>query len=115
MWSNSSFALQGLRITNQTASSINQIHESFVVEDVWFKTVSGTKYADVTIRNTGNLAIRVSNIYVNNTKVPITPQTIAIGNVGTIQNIPVNWGSGDIQQVTVQTDRGTIIKQNWKS
>ena len=111
-WSNTSFAIQSLQIANQTTSRINLVKESFVVEDVWFKIVpypGGTKYADVTVRNTGDLAITVSHIYVNNTRVWNAGPTIPVGNIATIQNVPVNWCSGNVQSVLVETTRGTDI------
>ena len=117
-WSNGSFALKSLEITNQAASQINQVKESFVVEDVWFKITpypGGTKYADITVRNTGDLAVKISHVYVNNTSVTITPQTIPIGTIATISNVPVNWHSGSVQSVWVETERGTDVKQDWKS
>jgi len=77
-WANSSFALQGAQIVNQTASRINLAKEGVVVEDVWFNGTSPNQKAYVTIRNTGDLAIKVDYIYVNNTKVWTAGQTITI-------------------------------------
>ena len=116
-WSNSSFAIQSKQIANQTATRINLVKENFVVEDVWFYTKQpGDVYsANVTIRNTGDLAITVSKIYVNNTQVWSSSQSIPIGSVVTIQNVPVNWRSNDLQSVWIHTARGTDIKQVWKS
>jgi hypothetical protein len=115
-WSNSSFAMQSLQISNQTASRINLVKETFVVEDVWFFTKSGNvPYANVTIRNTGDLAITISKIYVNSTQVWSGSQTVAIGNVVTIKDVPIGWRSNDLQSVWTHTARGTDVKQTWKS
>jgi hypothetical protein len=114
-WSNSSFAMQSLQISNQTASRINLVKETFVLEDVWFFTESGSPYANVTIRNTGDLAITVSKIYVNNTQVWSGSQTIPIDSIATIEDVSVNWGSNDVQSVWIHTARGTDVKQAWKS
>lgn len=114
-WSNSSFAAQQLTIANQTNSKINMINESFVIEDVWFYTDADTfKYANVTIRNTGDLAITVSNIYVNNTQYWNSGQVIPIDGVAEIK-VRVTWGSDDLQSVWVKTARGAEVKQVWKS
>lgn len=116
-WSNSSFAIQTLKISNQTTSSINLLKENFVVEDVWFytKQPGSIQSANVTIRNTGDLAITVSKIYINNTQVWTGSQTIAIGSVATIKDVAVSWRSNDMQSVWIHTARGTDVKQNWKS
>jgi hypothetical protein len=121
-WSNSSFAMQSLQISNQTASRINLVKESFVLEDVWFytnppSTPPTNAYANVTIRNTGDLAITVSKIYINNTQVwpsSSTTQTIPVGGIATIK-APVAWKNGDLQSVWIHTARGTDVKQAWKS
>ena len=119
-WSNSSFAMQSLQISNQTASRINLVKENFVLEDVWFytnppSTPPTNAYANVTIRNTGDLAITVSKIYVNNTQVWSGSQTIAIDSIATIEDVSVSWGSNDVQSVWIHTARGTDVKQTWKS
>jgi len=112
-WSNSSFGLQSAQIANQTASRINLAKETFVVEDVWFFSSSGNKM-NVTIRNTGDLAVTISKIYVNNSQVWSGSQSITIGSVATIPNIPVSSTSGNVQNVLVHTLRGSDIKQDWK-
>jgi archaellum component FlaF (FlaF/FlaG flagellin family) len=112
-WSNSSFALQQLTISNQTSNRINLLKESFVVEDVWFYD-SGGKKADITIHNTGDLAITISKVYVNNTQVWSLGEVIPQDNTAKI-TVDTQWGSGDPQSISVQTARGSIAKQLWKS
>lgn len=114
VWSNSSFSITRQNIANSTDSKINMIRESFVVEDVWFYTQSGTDYGNVTIRNTGNVAIKISNIYVNNTQVWNAGQLINATKVVTIRTT-FNWEPGDLQSVWVKTARGAEVKQVWKS
>jgi hypothetical protein len=121
-WANTTFGIQQINVANQTASRINQIHENFVLEDVWFGCVpripdpciNGNHYANVTIRNTGDLAITVSKIYVNNTQYWTGSQTIAVGGVGKIQNVHFAWQSGKVQTIQVHTLRGSDMKQDWK-
>jgi hypothetical protein len=113
-WSSLSFATQQREISNQTTSRINLIKESFIIEDVWFYKQGQTNYANVTVRNTGSLAITVSDIYVNNTKMWNTGQVIPIGGVAKIK-VQTNWGSDDQQSIWVRTSRGSEVKQVWKS
>lgn len=112
-WSNSSFSITRQNIANNTDSKINMIRENFVVEDVWFYN-DGIDRANVTIRNTGNVVIKVSNIYVNNTEVWNAGQNINATNVYTIKTT-VDWGPDNLQSVWVKTVRGSEIKQVWKS
>ena len=113
-WSNSSFSITKQNIANSTDSKINMIRENFVVEDVWFYTQTGTDYANVTVRNTGNVMIKISNIYVNNTEVWNAGQNINATQAYTIKTT-VDWGSNNLQSVWVKTIRGSEIKQVWKS
>ena len=113
-WSNSSFSITKQNIANSTDSKINMIRENFVVEDVWFYTQTGTDYANVTVRNTGNVVIKISNIYVNNTEVWNAGQNINATKASTIKTT-VDWGPNDLQSVWVKTVRGSEIKQVWKS
>jgi len=115
-WSSSSFGIAQRDISNSTDSKINQIREYFVVEDVWFytETPPGTKYANVTVRNTGDVVIRVSHIYINNTQAWNDGQSINATKAATIQ-VQTDWGSNDLQSIWVKTYRGSEVKQIWKS
>ena len=114
VWSNSSFTITKQKIANSTDSKINMIRESFVVEDVWFYTQSGTDYGNVTVRNTGNVAIKISNIYVNNTQVWNAGQMVNATKAVTIRTT-FNWDPNDLQSMWVKTARGSEVKQVWKS
>jgi archaellum component FlaF (FlaF/FlaG flagellin family) len=112
-WANSSFAAQQLNIANQAADRINLIKEDFVIEDVWFYD-SGGKKADITIRNTGDLAVTISKVYVNNTEAWSGDEVITIGSTAKI-TFNTDWGSGDAQSIWLKTERGSEAKQIWKS
>lgn len=112
-WSNSNLAVQQLNISNQAASRIDLIRESFVIEDVWFYE-SGTKKADVTIRNTGDLPVTISKIYLNNSQTWTGDQVITTGNV-TIITINASWQPDNAQSIWIVTERGSEAKQTWKS
>jgi hypothetical protein len=116
-WANSSFAVQSLNITTDAANRINLIKESYVIEDVWFNGTSPNQHEYITIRNSGDLAIKVTKIYVNNTQVWSTGQTITAGSYGTItiNQLAPAWGAGKAQSIWVLTERGTEAKQVWKS
>jgi hypothetical protein len=112
-WANSSFALQSLNISTSAADRINLIKESYVIEDVWFNSPTS---ADVTIRNTGELAVEISRIYVNSTQAWSGAQTITIGNYETIPvTLPNAAGADKPQTFWIKTERGTEAKQVWKS
>jgi hypothetical protein len=113
VWANSSFALQKADISDQTSDRINMVKEDLVIEDVWFYT-SGSKYMNVTIRNTGDLAIKVTKIYVNNSQVWSAGQDILIDQKKEIR-VQKDWFPGAPQNIWIQTERGNNVKQLWKS
>ena len=112
-WSNSSFSITQRNIANSTDSKINMIRENFVVEDVWFYN-DGADRANVTIRNTGEVVIRISNIYVNNTQVWNAGQNINATQAYTIKT-SVNWDADKPQSIWIKTTRNSEVKQVWKS
>ena len=90
------------------------IRENFVVEDVWFYSQAGTDYANVTVRNTGNVAIKISHIYVNNTQVWNDGQMINTTKAATIRT-EVDWDPDRLQSIWVKTSRDAQVQQVWKS
>src|SRR5437867_12926044 len=111
-WSNSSFSMQYLNISNTTNSRINLVRESFVLEDVWFYSPNK---ADVTIRNTGDLAVTVTKVYVNNSQAWSGNQVIPIGTGSRITVNNLSWGADHLESIFVTTTRGGEVKQMWKS
>ena len=118
-WSSISFANQQREISNQTDSRINLIEESFIIEDVWFYTNATGNYANVTVRNTGDLAVVISYVYLNNTQAWNDGEVILIGDVATIDvpkiDLGIAWESDRSQSIWVKTERGADAKQVWKS
>ena len=114
-WSSQSFAAQQREISNQADSRINLIRENLVVEDVWFYTKNSVNYANVTIRNTGDIALTVSNVYINNTEIPgFVDQIILAHSVGKIK-VQTDWEPGKPQSIWIHTARGADVRQVWKS
>jgi len=111
-WSNSNFAIQRLNVANAIDDRLNQAREGFIVEDVWFYTDTGTNYVTVTVRNTGDVAINVSSILVDNVQAWNAGQIILSDEAGSI-TFENDWtGSGE-HSISVKTERGTVSKQLW--
>ncbi len=113
-WSSSSFALHQVGVSEEIDDRVNQLNEGFIVEDVWFYSDAGTKYATVTVRNTGDVAIKISKIHVNNTQAWNEGHVIPRQEVGTV-TFETNWSDGSAQNVWLVTQRGTEAKQLWRS
>ena len=113
-WSSSTFASKQLNISKSVDDRVNQIKENFVVEDVWFFTNSTSSYATVTVRNTGDVSLSISNIYLNNTQAWTGHQLIAKAGTQPI-TFQSSWGAGKTQTIWVKTERGGEAKQSWKA
>jgi hypothetical protein len=115
-WSNGNLRTfeTGLSITS--SSNTNKINEFLTIENVWFCTTTcpttGGKAVNVTLTNSGNLALNVTDIkLVNTTK---TFDTV-IKNVSIKQGKSYSWqtkyawGSKVPVTISVTTARGSIF------
>ena len=113
-WSSSNFTVQKLNIAKAVDDRVNQISENYIVEDAWFFSNSTSKYAKVTLRNTGDVAIKITNVYVNNTQV-WTGSKMMLQETTQSVTFQSNWGAGKSQNIWVKTERGNELKQVWKA
>ena len=81
--------------------------ERFIIEDLWFNNSTGN--IDVYLRNVGQSAIQVSNVYVNHTsQYFLTPFLLGLEQ-GQWLNISDAWVSGSVYYVNIVTTRGTQV------
>ena len=81
--------------------------ERVIIEDLWFNNSTGN--IDVYLRNVGQSAIQVSDVYVNHTSQYFpTPFTLDIGQHQWL-NISDTWVSGSIYYVNIVTTRGEHV------
>jgi Flp pilus assembly pilin Flp len=81
--------------------------ERFIIEDLWFN--NSTANIDVYLRNVGQAAIQISNVYVNHTSQYFpTPFRLDIGEHEWL-NISEVWVSGSLYYVDIVTTRGTHV------
>ena len=113
-WSSSNFALQQAGVAEEIDDRVNQLSEGFIIEDVWFYSDTGIKYATVTVRNTGNVAVTISNIYLNKTQVWSDSHVIPRSETGAI-TFEADWSDGSPQNIWIRTERGTDAKQLWRA
>jgi hypothetical protein len=81
--------------------------ERVMIEDLWFNNSTGN--IDVYLRNVGQAAIQISNVYVNHTSQYFpTPFRLEIGQHQWL-SISDAWVSGSIYYVDIVTTRGTHV------
>jgi len=134
IWANSSLNVEKTRIANDYANNTNTLRESFIIEDVWLST-SPANYVNLTIRNVGDIAVKIKEVNVTSLKSDgtlactgsppctqkINPSNsvieskqslmIAVASIKWYDPTPGNINSLDI---TITTERGSIEKMFWK-
>jgi hypothetical protein len=81
--------------------------ERVIIEDLWFNNSTGN--IDVYLRNVGQSAIQISNVYVNHTSQYFpSPFRLDIEQHQWL-NISDTWVSGSIYYVDIVTTRGTDV------
>jgi predicted PurR-regulated permease PerM len=91
-----------------TTNLRENMSERVIVEDVWFNNF--TQNIDVYVRNVGQVAVYISEVYVNHTSQSFTPNPFML-EIGEHQwlNISQNWVSGSLNYIDVLTTRGTHV------
>ena len=81
--------------------------ERIIIEDLWFNNSTGN--IDIYLRNVGQAAIQISNVYVNHTSeyFPV-PVRLDLGQHMSL-NISDVWVSGSLYYVDMVTTRGTHV------
>jgi len=123
VWAISSFGAYqgGAGYWFSSRSIANQ--ERVTVENVFFTGSCGScnNIVKVYVRNVGTIPFTVASVYVNGSLYGIAPQTINVGNVTAVppSGLPLTggqvWAHGDIQKITVATNRGTVVTTTWVS
>jgi hypothetical protein len=81
--------------------------ERVIIEDLWFNNSTGN--IDAYLRNVGQAAIQISNVYVNHTsQYFLSPFRLEIGQHQWL-SISDTWVSGSIYYVDIVTTRGTHV------
>jgi Flp pilus assembly pilin Flp len=96
-----------------TTNLRENMSERVIVEDVWFN--DATRTVDVYIRNVGEVAIRVSGVYINHTSQPFNSPFRLELNGHDWLSIVYSWNSGDLYYIDVVTNRGTHVASYYKA
>ena len=111
-WATASFTEQKENAANVFQEESDLLREILVVEDVWFDT-NATRYVNVTLRNTGNIAINVTKLSLNSTELWNQSVIINSGGDATIYK-NYSWVDG-IYTIDIETERENILTGVWKA
>ena len=114
-WSDMKFSNQQMAMSATFSDSINKINEDLLIDHVWFVN-SVPKVANVTLTNTGSLALNVTEIkFIDPTDgSTIVTQSITDGRMlvhkSYSTNVTYSWISKVPIDVIATTERGNIIQ-----
>lgn len=80
--------------------------ERLIVEDVWFNNATGS--VNVTVFNIGEVALKISTVYINGTQRYFSPLSLEKGEQGWL-TISFDWTSDSVYYVKLVTMRGTTV------
>jgi hypothetical protein len=86
--------------------------ERIIIEDLWFNNSTGN--IQVYLRNIGKVAIHISNVYINHSRVDTQPFSLEIGKHGWL-NISYSWMPNSLYYIDIVTTRGTHIADYYKA
>jgi hypothetical protein len=122
IWAISSFGAYqgGAGYWFSSRSVANQ--ERLSVENVFFTGSCSTcnNIIKIYVRNVGTIPVTIASVYVNASLYQVTAQTIGVGNVTAVPPSGLSlvgqaWAHGDIQKITIATNRGTVVTTTWVS
>ncbi len=124
VWAVSSFGAYqgGAGYWFSSRSIANQ--ERLSVEGAYFYTQGSSNFALIYVRNVGTIPFTVASVYINSTLYAgFAPQQINVTQVAAIGPSGVlcmscqqqSFAHGDVQTITVATQRGTVVTTTWVS
>ena len=115
-WSNSNLNTHQKNLENTFSENINKINEHLTIEKTWFGGTSPNKFVNVTITNTGNIGLNVTNIqFINSTDyTKITSLTINDGGLKNSESysrqIDYEWSVDKEFDIIVTTNRDSQFR-----
>ncbi len=111
-WSNSNLVTHQEILSKSISDKTNKITEFITIENVWAGGPSTNKFLNVTLTNTGNIGLTVTEIKIDGITSKVTPITdgeIVPGrSYSTI--IYYEWNTNDVLNVYVTTERDSIFR-----
>ena len=115
-WSKSNLSSHQQDLENTFSKNINKLNEHVTFENIWFGGSSPNKFVNVTLTNTGNVGLNVTNIkFINSTdSTEITSTSITDGGINISDTyssqIDYEWVSNQEFDVLVKTNRDSQFR-----
>ncbi|MCV0372584.1 MAG: hypothetical protein K5793_03420 [Nitrosarchaeum sp.] len=115
-WSNSNLLSHQRDLETTFSKNINKLNEHITFEKIWFGGTSPNKFVSITITNTGNIGLNVTEIrFVDSDDLTeLFSSTIHDGGIAISESygseINYDWTSGSAFDILVNTNRDTIFR-----
>jgi archaellum component FlaF (FlaF/FlaG flagellin family) len=115
-WSNSNLLSHQKNLENTFSKNINKLNEHTTFEKIWFGGTTPNKFVNVTLTNTGNVGLNVTQIkFVNSSdSTEILSSTVSDGGIQVSESyssaINYEWSSGTAFDIIVTTGRDTLFR-----
>ncbi|NIP61373.1 MAG: hypothetical protein GWN01_14105 [Nitrosopumilaceae archaeon] len=115
-WSNSNLNSHQNNLENTFSQNINKLNEHLVIEKVWFGGTSPNKFVNVTVTNTSNIGLNVTDIqFVNSTdSSKIVTISVADGGLKNSEsyssNVDYEWVDDKEFDILITTSRDSQFR-----
>lgn len=115
-WSNSNLLSHQKNLENTFSKNINKLNEHITFEKIWFGGTTPNKFVNVTLTNTGNVGLNLTQIkFVNSSdSAEILSSTVSDGGIQMFEShsseINYEWSSGTAFDIIVTTGRETLFR-----
>lgn len=115
-WSNANLLSHQRDLETTFSKNINKLNEHITFEKIWFGGTDPDKFVSITITNTGNIGLNVTEIRFidSDDSTELFSTTIDDGGIAMldsyISEINYDWTSGSAFDVLVNTNRDTLFR-----
>jgi len=115
-WSNSNLLSHQRDLETTFSKNINKLNEHITFEKIWFGGTNPNKFISITVTNTGNIGLNVTEIrFVDpNDLTELFSSTIYDGGIAISESytseINYDWTAGSAFDILVNTNRDTLFR-----
>lgn len=94
----------------QKRNELLYMHERFIIEDIWFRTISGEKTVTIFIRNIGDVDLKIIRCKIDDRSYTNTPAELELSpDIAGNMNVNFTWSPETTYKIELKTDRGNFV------
>ena len=98
-------------IRAQRRNELFYMHERFIIEDIWFRTSSGTRtLVTIFIRNIGDVDLKITQCKIDDKIYTNTPGELELSpDIARNMNVTFFWSPETTYKIEFKTERGNFV------